>query len=202
MLEGYSVKLLLAGLASLLVGGHGVAPPWVPLDPALVASATSHSIVFKDGSACSATAIAPQTLLTAEHCLGSTLVKIDGTPARVVWTAVDGKDHALIGVDRKFGSSVTGFETPAKGVAVVMVGNPGGHAALFRAGHVAGNDEDSTLYDVRIFFGDSGSGLISPSGRIVGVVSKVLSMSDRGASLTFAVSYPLAFTDEQFALVK
>lgn len=70
----------------------------------------------------------------------------------------------------------------------------------FRNGYVSGltvlGDELVTSYDLRIFFGDSGSGIFNSQGALVGVISSVAFMTN-DVQISFACSRPLAFTPEQ-----
>lgn len=59
----------------------------------------------------------------------------------------------------------------------------------------------SDLYDMRIWYGDSGSGIFNSFGELIAVVSFIDSLDAPGGQLTFAGSYPLAFTAAQWARV-
>jgi V8-like Glu-specific endopeptidase len=56
----------------------------------------------------------------------------------------------------------------------------------------------ATSYDLRIYFGDSGSGIFNKYNHLTGVVSFIYLQSDPHGSLTMAGSFPLAFTAKQW----
>ena len=83
-----------------------------------------------------------------------------------------------------------------------MIGNPGDWLDQYRHGYVAGaayvRDKLATSYDLRIFPGDSGSGIFNENNQLVGVISFIYAMSNDASMLTMAGSWPLAFTAEQW----
>lgn len=54
-----------------------------------------------------------------------------------------------------------------------------------------------TLYELPIYFGDSGSGIFNERGQLVGVVSALMQQAD-GAYLSLGASFALNFTDDQW----
>lgn len=175
----------------------------MPLDPSGVAIASSHTLAFADDATCSGTAVGPHTILTAAHCTTAPLTQIDGHAVKQAWVLRDKTDHALIGVDMTFAHVANHLGKPHQGEHVVMVGSPAGQPNILVIGVDSGRDSDPTadLYDMRTFFGDSGAGIFSPGGEIVGVQSGVRVWSEQGVTLTLAVGYPLSFTHVQWARI-
>lgn len=68
---------------------------------------------------------------------------------------------------------------------------------MYRRCYVTGEHEERIYLDCKIWFGDSGSGMIR-NGQIVGVISGI--RVDRQFVLAFA--FPMKFTDEQWELMK
>lgn len=138
---------------------------------------------FTEDSNCSATSIAPHALLTASHCeTPSDFVGIDGVPGyRIDGIIRDGNDHSILlikGIEFKdfipLGSRELRESEP-----VFIWGNPSLSGAIFikqlrmgkyRASHV----HKGRIVDVLGFTGhkgDSGSGVFSAKGELLGVVS-------------------------------
>lgn len=160
-------------------------------------------LTMDDGS-CSGTAIGPHAILSATHCfVGAQSLAINGEPVVVTGAISDGRDHTILLVDRTFTEYAQRGPQPAQADPVFILGNPSGLHDLFRAGRVAGTAVDHnvrfTIYDLNDFFGDSGSGIFDARGRLVGVVSLVLKLEERGVQAKFAASLPLAFTVDQWA---
>ena len=124
---------------------------------------------------CSATAVGPDTIETAAHCLSKPLTSINGKPAKVERSQEIAFDRLRVVV-----SGVT-FKTWAKlgeavqGQRVRWWGQPRGFPFIAREGRVAGVFQDGVLIDGTVCPGDSGSGLFNDAGELVGVVS---AMSD------------------------
>lgn len=171
-----------------------------------LAQQTEHLLGFKNGT-CSGTAVGPHTLLTASHCFdGDTLVKVDGKPTRALWIAQDGQDHTLVGQTVKFRRWIVKLGAATQGEPVFLIGNPADDRKVYRKGYVAGASNDDghavVLYELPIFFGDSGAAIFDGDGRIVGVVAGMHVMTAEGLTLTFGVSRPLAFTAAQWGLIR
>lgn len=157
---------------------------------------------LEDGE-CSGTAVGPHTILTAAHCFtgNEKEITINGRPTRIVDSATDGSDHLLLHVDATFELWAKVGPAPHVGDVVCVNGNPGELQNMYRCGRVSGSVKDATLYDLAAYFGDSGAGIFDKEGRLVSTISALSSQNDffgKGGQIQFAVSYPLAFTEEQW----
>lgn len=195
------MRILLAILLALVVGGCG----------GCVSTggeryhATTKQIQIGPGGKCSATAVGPNAILTAAHCFPSDvpLILVNGRVAKVLKFERDGKDHLLLKVDIGF-KQYARRGPPAKvGETVCIYGNPGHLTDQFRCGMVSGKWEDSTLYDLASFHGDSGSGVFDRSGRLIAVLSGGISYINPANSVHFQLmrTLPLAFTAAQWKAV-
>lgn len=134
----------------------------------------------KEGSGhCSATAVGPHTILTAEHCISPTAsYSIPGGKLQIKSILRDGNDHVLLEVDKKFDVwAQINLTQPETGTHVYIWGNPGELSDVYREGTISGvvEEDDKTviLVDINGFFGDSGSGVFNEKGEVVGVISLV-----------------------------
>lgn len=158
---------------------------------------------LEDGE-CSGTAVGPHTILTAAHCFtgNEKEITINGRPTRIVDSATDGSDHLLLRVDAAFERWAKVGPVPQVGDVVCVNGNPGELQNMYRCGRVAGEARGATLYDLAAYFGDSGAGIFDKEGRLVSTISALSSQNDffgKGGQIQFAVSYPLAFTAEDWS---
>lgn len=185
------MRLLLAFLALTVGGCSGCAS--VPPPPVNVADYAYHITMGRQS--CSATAVGPNLLLTAEHCLAEGILTINGTATAVLALEVDGADHALLKVTTTFPSWATVGPWPSVGAAIEYTGNPEQFRKLYRRGYVSGEYEGAYVLDINTSHGDSGSGLFS-GGQLVGVISAIT----RGG-IRFAAAFPLKFSPEQWAKV-
>lgn len=170
----------------------------------------SHSLDLDgDGTPdCSSTAVSPQALLTATHCLppGVGPLLVSGVRLVAVGRVDDGADHTLLLFSGPvFGAfSPVSLEPLSHGDQIYGLGNPGGaQAPVFRAGLVSGQrqyqDWAATLYDLNAHPGDSGAGVLDAFGVLRGVVSFVDVAVHQGSYLKLTGSLPLGFTEEQWA---
>lgn len=153
---------------------------------------------------CGGTAVGQNIVLTANHCLtDATGLWIDGEHVRVLEVVTDGKDHALLRVDRTFKQWARIRPGAREGGTVNWVGNPGGQAGVLRRGYVARVAQDEIWIDAQAFGGDSGSGVFSRGGNLRMVVTGIRAMrNQQGIVFSLVVAYPLAFTAEHWREIR
>lgn len=172
--------------------------------------ATTHHLVLTDGTkfnSCSATAISPNAILTANHCFFDGKVSalyMDGRQqVEVVKIISDKFDHTLVILNKKFKQyACFSRSQPKRGDQVVVFGNPATNRNLFRLGYVSGfSDNDYTIYDINVWFGDSGSALFNEKDHIIGVLSVISNESEiiqsKIGSFKLAGSRPFDFTEKE-----
>lgn len=146
---------------------------------------TAVRLQFAEGI-CSGTAVGPDKVQTAAHCLkNDRLVTANGSFVGVMsqrGTGPDTVELTLAGV--RFGRWVQ-RGIPKQGDRVRFFGNPHGEPDLLRVGYISRVGADGIIVDVTICRGDSGSGLLNDAGELVGVVS---AMSDANGC-TFMVAH-------------
>src|SRR5688500_7126951 len=125
----------------------------------------SAGIIPMPSRVCSGTAVGIDLVLTAEHCLtGATGLWIDGEHVQVHEVVVDGKDHALLRVERTFKQWARVRPGAREGGTVNWIGNPAGQKGVLRRGYVARVSAAEIWLDAQAFGGDSGSGVFSRGG--------------------------------------
>lgn len=159
---------------------------------------TALRITFASGGLCSATAVGPDLILSAEHCFDNDrLTSINGEPAYALKMVKDGQDHVLVRVSKKFKRWSQIGTNPKQGTHAVMYGNPAGMPMTYRECYVALVEPDDLLWDCPSFGGDSGAGFMV-GNRVVGVLTggKLWRLpSGHGMQMTW--SRPLRFTGAQ-----
>ena len=151
-------------------------------------------LVENEAGACSGTAVGPNVLLTATHCLAYPLVAINGVPVVVVAQVDDNEDHSLVTVDITFKQWATiAPNGPRVGQGIFIWGNPGSFRNLLRFGTVSGWQTGVLLLDIHGWPGDSGAGVFNDEGELVGVISIIA-----GEGLFYQMGmFRMAFTAEQ-----
>lgn len=167
---------------------------------------------------CTATAVGPQALLTAEHCIEGVkgpVIMLDLSPVlyEVDAGVSDGRDHVILHVKNiKFKNTIQIKERVAKlGEKVHLYGNGGddfpSHALH---GTVIPDDYEGDLSDVdeyvgtanfslHVIAGDSGSAVYGDDGSIVGLVS--LGRGYSAYPYDYATGYALNFSPEVIEMV-
>lgn len=139
--------------------------------------ATALRIEFATGL-CSGTAVSPDTLWTAKHCLesGGMIAKVNGVAVKQAFVRELSRDRVSV--------RVTGiiFEhfakigpPPRQGQRIRFFGTPGGNNDVYREGYVARVRDGETVIVAPVCKGDSGSGLLADQGRVIGIVSAMTS---------------------------
>lgn len=140
---------------------------------------------------CGGTTVAPDKVLTAFHCMqmGETLVAVDGRTVEQVDFRVTGVDQVVIKVrGPKFKvfpklwtktkvnkDNVKVLDIPV-GTNVHWTGSPEGLYDQFRRGYVTGEHMNMVMIDAMTGHGDSGSGVYTDGGVLIGVVSQYISL--------------------------
>lgn len=156
---------------------------------------------------CSATAVGPHALLTAQHCfMNSNTIKLDGSPTfnvKILAVMPDGNDHVIYIVNYTFQdfSPIT-QRSLLPGEKIHFWGNPGHLKDTYRDGTFTGMHYEPDLdFNLQTFLlptygGDSGSALFDKDGKIVAVVSLGATREPGEMSL------PLQFTKGQLKAVQ
>lgn len=169
--------LLLAGCAS------------VPSHDAL--RATALTLRF-ESSWCSGNAVGPNLVQTAKHCKGR-LIAVNGVPVNVRAIIEKAGDRVILALDQPYFRTWAALgPMPKQGDRIRFWGSPGGESDVFREGRVIKIAGDLIVIDAYACAGDSGSGLFSDKGEIVGVLSflTVPDANAAGCRLTVAVPSP------------
>lgn len=149
---------------------------------------------------CSATAVGPDLILTATHCMeGNRITAINGQPAYALKRIDDGKDHSLVRVSIKFKRWAKAGKAPLiAGDRVKWLGNPAGNENVYREGYVSRSYTDEIWLDAQAYGGDSGAGVYGPDGRLCGVISAGKAWNRGIFIFNMTVMYPMAFTAKQW----
>lgn len=209
-------------IALIVAGAHStIELNRIRVEHALVRAQVSLS--FTD-SACSGTYVGHNTVLTAEHCLGTSethdpsFEQSSGDPVKlfvsinegrmfpVKHVEYDGADHVLLTVDAYSPNYLRIDQSNyfRNGEPVVAAGHPGGRSAVeIERGAFIGREilrEDGFApvdsWDLAGQPGDSGEALVDPD---TGLVKAVLSM---GGVQNILLTIPLNFTAQQLTSIK
>jgi hypothetical protein len=182
-----------------LIAGHSLGKPQQPVNPESLVKSATVSLRLASGSHCSGTMIGPKALLSAAHCFtGDRLLTVNNTPVNVVTYQHDGQDHAVLTLDTAFPSYVSvRYDGLKQGESVFMYGNPT-MLDLLRRGYVSGVSGENTLLMLTVSGGDSGAGVFTQDGRLVGVLSGYM-LSASG--LHFSTVRPFSGPIESWPLV-
>lgn len=162
-------------LALLAIVGTACGCATVPSAPSFAdLKATTLRLEFNEGI-CSGTAIGPNQILTASHCMAyGTLLRVNGQPVTVISHSDDKKDHAIASIlGLNFNAWAKFGAVPNQGDRVRFWGNPRGNKDTYREGYVAHVSETVIAVSMMVCKGDSGAGLFNDNGELVGMVSAI-----------------------------
>lgn len=145
---------------------------------------------------CSATIVAPKTILSASHCFRSIgkQILIGEQEVTIERIYSDGNDHALVVISGLTFSTPSSFgKAPVQGDKIHYWGNPFGFDMLLRRGYITGFDDRKTLIDVNGYKGDSGAGVFDQDGNLVAVISYITIVD----SFSLMGAFPFNFTKDQ-----
>lgn len=187
------MKLCVFAILLLLTGCANAQPPF--RDSAL-------TLDLERGT-CSGTAVAPNVILTASHCLeeGNRIKAINGKPAYALKAIHDGKDHVLVRVSIKFKRWSRVGGDLLMGDRVRWIGSPAANPGVYREGYVTRSNKDEVWLDAQAFGGDSGSGVHCSDGRLCGVISAGKVWVRGPHVFTMTVVFPMAFTAEDWKAI-
>lgn len=162
---------------------------------------------------CSGTAVAPGVLLTATHCLwsvqfdpNSELVSslfMGSEKYEISKVVIDGGDNALVVFAKPVFPVFATFKPRQllTGEKIAFSGYPGGTLGFhYRSGIVMGpapGDSIGSWVDVNLFPGDSGSGVWSSTGELVGTVNRYYAITHGSAYLKAGIILTPRFTESQ-----
>ena len=133
--------------------------------------ATALRLEFQDG-VCSGTAIGPDTLLTAVHCMAQPLLRVNGQSVTVTASRTESRDRIVVKVSGiRFKAWAKRGPMPLQGDTLRFWGVPQGEPDVYREVIVSRARTDQLVLQGVICPGDSGAGLVDAQGRVVGVVS-------------------------------
>lgn len=204
-----SIMLLAASTA-------GASPPQGEVGLTYAETARTQHRLGLGAGFCGATAVAPNILLTASHCLAadSTTVPVGGELRTILERVDDGKDHALIRVDGSHFPAIARVRVarPRYAENLHVHGGPRSYTGrMFRRGYVMGQDEYKTaawgvpyyVLDMLIFFGDSGSGVFDDNGLLVCSMSAIdIDVGDQESRIQTAACLGFSFTTQQLVDIK
>lgn len=204
-------RFLLSALLLLLSAPAFAANPAV--EKAGKASVQTEQTTINDDSMCSATAIGPHAIITATHCeLPSKVIAVrvggKATVCTIAGRARDDFDHTIYLLnDITFTDYVDVGPPFAVADDIFMWGNPGDWQDVFQRGYIAGiysqpEKPVEWLIDVQAFPGESGAGIFSPDGKLVGVLTAYEEQDKKGININLAMAYQLHFSDEAYATAR
>lgn len=161
---------------------------------------------FGDEMYCSAVAVAPHALLTASHCEAPTnRLTIDGISGYHIDSVIrDEYDHSIYLIKDASFDDYTPLVTraPSESTPVFVWGNPEMVMFVLYKGHklrsVSMLGTVVTVFNFAGKVGDSGSGVFTEDGDLVGVVSRLEDYIDsNGKEQKGLATLPIKFTDAE-----
>lgn len=134
--------------------------------------ATALRLEFNDTGVCSGTAVSADTFVTATHCARRGLKLVDGKAARAV-SQKDIGDLSLVRLDRPtFEHWIGCADFARQGQQIRWFGNAARLPDMYRQGYVVQAATDEVYVDATAYGGDSGAGVLTADGCLIGVVSR------------------------------
>jgi len=133
---------------------------------------------------CSGTAIAPHKLLTARHCFNDRLVSVNDVPMQALKFDHEGDDTVVVTVSGTFKQWARRGPKPVQGERVRFIGNPMGEPGVYREAIVSRVRPGQIILQGMVCAGDSGAGLYSDRGEVVGIVD---AMTDRACKFGIGI---------------
>lgn len=181
---------------------------------------TMYNKDLKKVGSCSATAIGPNALLTAEHCIvdekekaAYITVDLTTTHREILAGTLDGRDHAIIlvgGPQFTHRAEIVQGDSAFPGEQVHMYGSGGG---AYPPRELVGteincedpSDQDAavgiTCFTMPVIGGDSGTAVYSKHGALVAVITYGIADDDAdGAPTIRSVGFSLDFSTEQLRI--
>ncbi len=220
--------LLLPLNAALLVATAHKPTPARTFRPITIQQRAEHRIKFVEGGTCTATAVGPHALLTAEHCNegGLTEIKLDLSLRKYKLQAVskDGRDHVVYIVDGPEFHDTVPIQAAAKPAGILeqvyIYGAGGGQYPPrrldgqrdFRVLDISEVDrrDGAVWYTMPVIPGDSGSAIFGEDGRIIALVTYRYGLAKDGDTSNddqsnyeaLSIGFDLNFTPAQIANIQ
>ncbi len=139
---------------------------------------------------CSGTAVAPDMILTATHCWKDLPLTVNGKPVEVRSRYEGRGDRLLIRLTKPTFSRIAKLgRAPQQGDRIRFWGNPQGTPDVYREGYVATIINGEVVISAYACGGDSGSGLFSDAGQVVGILTR-LNVNAQKAECRFTFGEP------------
>lgn len=177
-----------------------------------VAMSVTHEIWFPDKSDCNSVVIGKHTILTASHCVDKSLKTLaigsKDHSVTIQQKVYDSQDHVIVVLGYTF-KTWTSIATQSLqlGQTVFIAGAPGDFDRLYRVGVYSGwaslgKHAKAMLFQLPIFYGDSGSAIFNQNAQIITTVTGIASLSGERDYVGFAYAYPLSFTKQQLGQIQ
>ena len=134
---------------------------------------TTHTLIFTNGM-CSGTAIGPNVIETAAHCveLGKKLEIVDKEVVVVIGITYANNDEAFLTLkDANYKTWAAQGKPLKQGDHIHWWGNPEANLNIYREGYVVAIQSGYPILDAMTCKGDSGAGVFNSKGQIVGIIS-------------------------------
>lgn len=151
--------------------------------------ATTLRLRFQN-SICSGTAVAPDMILTAKHCWHDVPLTVNGKAVTVQAIHAGKGDRLLIQLTKPIFTAIAKLgKAPKQGERIRFWGNPHGTPDVYREGYVTTIIKGEVVISAYACGGDSGSGLFSDAGQVVGILTR-LNVNAQKAECRFTFGEP------------